>query len=401
MRATHVGVSAFILLLTTGSALGAGFGFAEQGAKASGQAGAWIARADDAAANWYNPAALVHLEAPEVQLGLNYLDTGSDTQFSPAPGVSFDAAANATTPAHFYFAQRIGERLAWGIGLNTPFGLITEWSDPPLTFSSRRAELRTYLVNPNAAVKLGEHWSIAAGVDYLSAEVREFSRDAVIGLTPTTVNLTGEGDDWGYNLAVQLKTGAFSAAAQYRSHMKPEIDGRVSFSGPLGNLLNSSASTAIAFPAETLLGAAWTSRRVDVEIAGYLTEWSDFERISIDTGNPATSLVIVENWDDTWSYRLGVAVRPGSDERHEIRAGGVLDESPVPTQYLRPSIPDSDRTGYSLGYGYLADRWGIDAYAMQLEFDDATANGSLLDGVINGTYSTSILLVGATFKYRF
>jgi long-subunit fatty acid transport protein len=36
---------------------------------------------------------------------------------------------------------------------------------------------------------------------------------------------------------------------------------------------------------------------------------------------------------------------------HELRAGGVYDDTPIPAAYLRPSIPDANRTGYSIGYG--------------------------------------------------
>ena len=80
---------------------------------------------------------------------------------------------------------------------------------------------------------------------------------------------------------------------------------------------------------------------------------------------------------------------------------GYGHESPIPVDHLRPSIPDSDRTGYTLGYGYAGKRWGLDVYAMQLQFKDVTANGSFFEGVVNGTYKSSILLVGLTGKYRF
>ena len=86
---------------------------------------------------------------------------------------------------------------------------------------------------------------------------------------------------------------------------------------------------------------------------------------------------------------------------HELRVGGVFDETPVSAQYLRPSIPDADRTGITLGYGYLSKTWGIDVYGMYLDFNDATANGSPADGVINGTYTNTVLLAGVTAKYRF
>lgn len=401
MRKHGVLVLLAIALLAAAPAFASGFAFYEQGANASAQGGAWVARANDAAANWYNPAALVHLEGRELQIGLNYLDIGSDTRFTPAGGGStFDAVSNVETPAHFYFAQKINDRVAWGVGLNNPFGLVSEWEDLPLTLSSKRAELRTFLFNPNIAFKFAKHWSLAFGADYLSAEVRDFSRD---DLNPLIVgaNLTGEGDAWGYNIALQFKIDRFSIAGHYRSEMTPEINGRIRFAGPLAPVLDSDASTSVSLPGQTFLGAAWTGERFDVEIGGYQTQWNGFRQLFVDTGNPATSVTLIEKWEATWSYRIGAAFRLGEALNHEIRIGGVLDESPVPAAYLRPSIPDSDRTGYTAGYGWQGKRVGIDVYVMQMDFDDAVANGSLADAVINGTYESSIFLAGATFKYRF
>ena len=392
---------AVIVALATSPAFASGFGFYENGANASAQGGAWVARANDASANWYNPAALVHLSGGEVQFGLNYLEIGRDTHFSSNIYGSYDAVGNGVTPAHFYYSQKINDRIAWGVGLNSPFGLISEWKDAPVTFSSRRAELRTYLLNPNVAFKLSKGWSLALGVDYLSAEVTEFSHDAVVLGIPSTANLAGEGDSWGYNAALQFKSKSFSIAGQYRSVLKPEIDGHLTFTGAPGAILNSAATSEIDLPAQIMLGAAWTGKRVDVEFGGYETRWNSFRSLDIQTGNPATNKNLTENWDTTWSYRLGLAVRLGKEMKHELRAGGVFDRSPIPVEYLRPSIPDADRTEFSLGYGYLSKRWGIDVYAMYLSFADVTANGKLSDGVFNATYSSSIMLGGVTAKYRF
>ena len=399
-------IVALIVALATAPAFASGFAFYENGAKASAQGGAWVARADDASANWYNPAALAHLSGREVQFGINYLEVGRDTQLSVAPGVSFDAVSNSETPAHFYFSQRINDRVAWGVGLNSPFGLVSEWEDLPVVLFSRRAELRTYVLNPNVAFKLSERWSFAFGVDYLSAEVREFSHDEFIdfaatpagGPPPTfTADLTGEGDAWGYNFAVQFKMSRFSLAGQYRSGFTPRIEGNVAFGGVQGP----DARADLSLPGQTMLGAAWTGKWVDVELGGYYTQWNAFKNLDIDTGSPLTSVNLTENWIGTWSYRLGVAIRLGHEMKHELRVGGVFDKTPIPVEFLRPSIPDSDRTGYSLGYGYLSKRWGIDVYAMRLKFDDVTANGSQADAVLNGTYTSTILLAGVTAKYRF
>src|SRR5262245_6794122 len=143
MEKRHALVLMAAAALAVAPAFGSGFGFYEQGAKASGQAGAWVARADDASANWYNPAALVHLEGREVQFGFNYVQSGDDTHFTPTatPGVTIDAVPEGVAPFQFYFSQKINERIAWGVGLNTPFGLATSWDDPTITPFARRSEL--------------------------------------------------------------------------------------------------------------------------------------------------------------------------------------------------------------------------------------------------------------------
>lgn len=428
MRQRHgrMVAAAFAILAAGAPAFASGFSFFEQSAKASAQGGAWIARADDAAANWYNPAALVHMNGGEVQFGFNWLDIGSDSSFTlndPVAvavsnglgfvnvqnGTKYDAVSNSTTPVHLYYGQKINERWAFGIGLNNPFGLVSEWKDVPLTLSSRKAELNTFQVNPNVAFAFNDKWSIGIGVDYLAIEVRSFSRDAVIDLLPphpapetfTTTNLTGEGDAWGYNFGFQFKAKHYSVAANYRSEMSPVVRGNVQFSGLAGNFLNSPASAKVDLPSQVFSGIAWTSQRVDVEVAATWTQWNRFNELAVETPNPATSTTLTENWTATWSYRLGVAVRLDEASHHELRFGGLFDESPVPVEQLRPSIPDSDRTGYTLGYGYKAKSWGLDVYAMQLEFKDVTANGSFFEGVVDGTYTSSILLVGLTGKYRF
>ncbi|HEX4824672.1 MAG TPA: outer membrane protein transport protein [Candidatus Polarisedimenticolaceae bacterium] len=383
--------------LAVGPAFGSGFAFYEQGAKASGQAGAWVARADDASANWYNPAALAFMSGRELQFGVNYLDVGSDTKLVTGIG-TFDAISNVETPAQIYFSQKINDRVAWGVGVNNPFGLATEWPSPVSQFS-KRAELVTYLINPNIAFKLHEYWSLGIGLDYLTAEVHEFSRD--IAVPPTTSNLTGEGDAIGYNAALAFRHAGFSIAGTYRSGFTPKINGQIRFSGAAGNLFNSSATAAIDLPSEATIAVAWSTKRFDVETDAYHTAWNSFQSLIIQTPSPLTSVSLVENWKAVWAYRLGLAFRIDQEGHHEIRAGAYVDQSPVPTQYLRPSIPDSDRTGYSLGYGWQGKKFGIDVYAMRLDFDDVTATGTPADGVLPGTYQTSINLFGGTFKYRF
>lgn len=397
-------------LLLGGPTRASGFSIFEQSAKPSGQAGAWVARADDASANWYNPAALLRQDGSQLQIGTNYIAAGESSEFTvtdpaflvpftgSASPQTYEAESNAAFPSHLYFSSKPSERIAWGVGINNPFGLITEWSDVPVTLSARKSELATYVVNPNVAFAVGAGWSVAVGADYIFADVQEFSRDVNVGTAIVSQsNLTGDGDDWGYNFAVHHPGERFSFGLTYRSEMSPEIEGDLEFTNPV--IPDTTGSATIDLPAQAQVGVAWhASDAWDVEFDVAFAGWSSFERLVIDV-ETGSDIVLEENWDDTFSYRVGAAW--GLAEAHELRFGAVYDEAPIPADTLRPSIPDGDRTGATVGYGYVEDTWGLDAYLMGLWFDDATASGDASAGVIDGVYETSTTLLGVSLNVRF
>jgi long-chain fatty acid transport protein len=435
-------VTACLLAIVAGPALASGFSIYEQSAKASGQAGAWVARADDAAAAWYNPAAMVNLDGMQVQFGINFITIGSDTEFvsgdpfwglDPEDPTTFKTESSTATPIHLYFTQSINEKMAWGLAVTTPFGLVTEWADLPVTLSSRKAELVSFVVNPNIAYKFNEQWSGAIGLDYIMADVSHFSRDidqsalleapalSVVGM----MDLSGDGDDWGWNLALHYDGPKFDFGFTYRAELSPEIDGDVVFTdihpalGPDGADLfpNGPGTATLDLPAQAAIGFAvpagekWTVE-FDVSWAG----WSSFEELALDFENETSipfgvpdravieipvveDITLREDWDDTFCFRLGTAWK--MNERHELRFGALYDQAPVPVDTLRPSIPDSDRTAVTLGYGFSGGKWNFDAYYMPLWFDDITANGLAEEGVINGTYSSFVHLFGMTFNLKF
>jgi long-chain fatty acid transport protein len=406
-------------------ALASGFSIYEQSAKASGQAGAWVARADDAAANWYNPAALTRLDGMEIQFGASLITIGSDTKLTSSDlryglttARSFESVQNNATPVQLYCATKINDRLAFGFGLNNPFGLVTEWKDRPVTYSSKRVELVTFVANPNLAVKVNDQWSLAFGIDYLMADVKEFSREfdqsAFLGQPAGTIvgksNLAGDGRALGWNLAAHFAAESLSVGFSYRAKLSPEIDGNVRFTGVNSNLStffpNGAGKTTLDLPAEAAVGVAFhVGDAWEMEGDVSWAQWSSFEKLAIDfSKNTAavTDITQVENWKNTFAVRLGAAWK--FTEAQELRFGAVWDQNPIPDDTLRPSIPDCDRRSVTLGYGYHGESWGFDAYYMPLFFQTRNAKASaatLGSGVIDGKYESFVQLLGASLTWRF
>jgi long-chain fatty acid transport protein len=402
-----------------------GLALYEQSAKAAAQAGAWVARADDASANWYNPAALVRLGGDEtrVQVGGSLLTFGSGTDLrsgDPAWGLDpgaptlFEPESTTKLPFHLYLASSVTERLAWGVGINTPYVFASEWRQRPVTFSAIETTFESYLVNANAAWAATENWSVGGGLSYLWADLSSLSREVPVDLngdgSPEVVgrsDLSGSGGAIGFNVAALYSTRGFSAGLSYRTPIDPELSGDLRFSG-FGGLApffpDTPADVDLSLPGQAAVGIAWGAADVwQFEFDVAWTQGSRFRELATDVRQETPPFVVDtrrrEDWEDTVAYRLGAAWRLA--DRHEVRFGVLQEEGAVPGDTLRPSIPDADRWGFSAGYGFAGSSWTVDAYAMPLFFSDETANGDPQEGVIDGLYRQRRLLLGATFELRF
>ena len=232
--------------IVTPFAWGSGFHIYEQGAKASGQAVAFAARADDASAVYYNPAAMVWLEGRQAALGASAVflgdtsfDSNMDRTGSPLfTGGEFDMTSNTRYVPHAYYAKGAGDgRVAYGLGVFAPFGLVTEWG-PEFDgrFSARESDLQTWVINGNIAFKVSDHWAVAVGVDKLEIELKAFSRNLPPSETmpvEALFNLEGDGDKAGWNAALSYRSETWAFGLTYRSGFEVGLEGEAIVSVPL------------------------------------------------------------------------------------------------------------------------------------------------------------------------
>ena len=165
----------------------AGFAIYEQGAKAMGMAGAFTAQADDPSAMFFNVGGVAFFEEQEFYAGISLISLGDSTFQGASPYPGSDATGEQVdqivTPPHFYWIRPINKKIVFGLGLNSPFGLVTEWDDPDNwsgRFLSEKAELINIDLNPNVGFRLSEKTGISVGVILRLAEVELKSRQAAI-----------------------------------------------------------------------------------------------------------------------------------------------------------------------------------------------------------------------------
>jgi long-chain fatty acid transport protein len=164
---------------------GAAFSVSELGARAAGMGTAFIGKADDGSAIFYNPAGIAfqpgtHLEMDNaVVVGL-FRFTPSATpvgQVVPENGYSQSIKPHFIPLAFLYATKEVSPRITVGFGMFTPFGLSANStnfndSDPNLTkfvgrFAGTRVRLESYWFQPTVAYKVSDRLAIAIGPTFV------------------------------------------------------------------------------------------------------------------------------------------------------------------------------------------------------------------------------------------
>lgn len=417
---------AFIVLcLSPTTARAAGFALFEHGARGMGFAGAYTAQAADPSAIFHNAAGLAFLKGKQIYLGGTVVapsvEFAGDDPF-PGVGVTEDGDAGIAIPPAVYYSQSVGDRAAFGIGVNVPFGLKSAWARPDDfsgRFISQVAELTGFSINPTVAFKLADRLAVGGGVDIRLSSVTLERRVPVfnpfaLGQVVDAAQVVLESDTAtgiGFNLGLLAKPSeSISVGASYRHGVDIDYEGDATFTQlPTGNsqldqrlavALPQGAlpvTTSIDFPAQGSVGVAWARGDWTVEADVNWYGWSSFERVVLDFEDDELDEVIEEEYDDSMQYRIGIEKSFGT---WALRGGYFFDESPAPSASVSPLLPDADRHGIALGGSYVSGHWKVDAASWLVLSPDRSTEGANRDNY-NGTYNNGAITFGLSVGYVF
>ena len=450
-RVAKAAIVVAAVLFSAGSALGAGFSLIEQGVAGLGNAYAGgAASADDAATIFFNPAGMTRIANQQAVVGAHLImptaafhNEGSTHVLQAKTGVPLlggngsDAGVAKLAP-NFYYVRKMGDRLALGLGVNSPFGLATDYESSWVgRYHALESDVVTININPSVAYKVTDHLSVGGGLDiqYISATLSNAidfgTLDAVgafqaLGLAPGALKLVPqaadgyvrvEGNDWsfGYNLGLLYEFNENTrVGAAYRSSVKHTLKGEAEFSGvpsglaPFPVFKNGGVSADIKLPDSFSVSVAhritpqWT---VMADVTW--TDWSVFNELRVKFDNPAQAdSVTVTDWRDSYRYSLGVTYAPGG--RWTYRAGVAYDETPIPdTQHRTPRIPDGNRLWTAAGLGYKISKvMTVDVGYAHLFIKDPVINKTptgedATRGGLNGTYDAYVNIASAQLTLNF
>lgn len=421
-----------VALVVPAPASGAGFLIFEHGSKSMGMAGAFAAQADDGSAMFYNAGGLAFQHERAFDVGTTLISNiKGDFEGLPSfPGTTASGEQKDAIffPSHAYYVQPLGPNWTFGLGFNDPFGLAVEWDKPdqwPGRFISYNVELRSFDLNPTLAWQATPDLGIGFG---LVSRWSDLELNQRVGVPSPLGGAAEVGDahlesdlnaGLGWNVGVLHRVNpSFSWGLSYRSKLEidydgdgrftqiltgiPAFDARVAATIPFDQ--NLPIKTSIEYPDLAILGLAFgISPNLLLETDVQWTGWSTFDRLDIEFSTaPPLSRTIPEFYEDSYAYRAGLAWT--TSPQTQWRFGYVYDETPQPEEAVGPLLPDANRNGFTVGYGYSGN-WNLDVALMYLIFDERTRDETLAttefpnEPIFHGVYNTEAILLGVTLGF--
>ncbi len=431
-KSIHYRLAALVLvgLVAAGSAgrvESAGFALFEQGAKGTAMGGAFVATADDPSAMFFNPAGNAFAENKLTLEGGGVVILRPTANFdgvSPFPGDGYHAEMSKSLYAigHGYGVLPLSNDVKLSVGFWSPYGLGVPWENPDSfrgRFLSQRVDIRQLSASAQLSVKLSDWIAIGAGPEFRFTDVKLSKNIGAINpftqrfvdVSHVSIVSTGTPVKVGFTAGILIKPcERFRMGIAYHSHMDVDLDGGAEFGKiPTGNAQFDAAvaaglpigktvpaTTSVQFPSLTMFGLAYDlTRHLSIEVDGNYTSWKVFDQTVLHiAGLPDTTLV--HGFENTWTVRAGMLYK---GKAGWVAGGFVYDQTPQPDADVSPFLPDSNRSGGSIGAGVRAGNFEFQISSLFLWFHERSIATNKDN--FNGTYKTFAILPGVTIKSTF
>jgi long-chain fatty acid transport protein len=408
---------AFVMVLgscmDTVFAVGSG-GFENQvpSARAMGRANSVAASVDDASAVSFNPARLINIRSSEVSVGITAQNL--TTKYDDGAGTTQNSDNDMSYTPNFHFASKFGqERWSFGLGVNVPQGVATNWKEnTPMALVATKSDLAVIDISPAAAFKINDQISVGAGLDYYSTDVTSKSQPDLDSdnISDANQELSGDGTDFGGNIGISyMLSERHMFGLTYKTGANIDVDGDLKIDDLNGTSAaifgtpnyKTSVKSEVVVPPEVTFGYAQkVNEKFTAEFDAQWTKWSEFKeqkvKLTDQTSALGSEIVIPKDWEDVWS--VGIGGEYMLKENAALRAGYAFFDSPIPTSSFEASTPDGDLHLLTLGGGYGFGDVTLDLAGQFYFVNDRHINNS---ATLPGTYKTHAEYYALNVSYKF
>ena len=384
----------FILCLLTSPAFGGLHDRFEQGAQATGLAGAYSAYSKDVYAMYFNPAGLTQLNGPEFSVGFLFanlhleqrdftVEKGGTTIAGP---VDYEDSTDLLYAPAIGYGMPINDRIAAGILVNVPFGIRASWNEKPsLTenpgaYNCFKSWHYRIAVTPTIAFKVNRKLSLGFGISIGRGEVGAYQHFYPMLPLHVRANLkASDTSNYSFNFGLMYKINkelTFGLTYRGMSHMVFDGELKLKNISPTDKAILAQLGInkyktdvnvlGLHFPRQVQMGLRYSpNSRFSIEGDILWTEWSINDMQVVEIEDPVFQQLLGpkiysdRDWKDTTDWKIGVEWK--ATDILTLRAGYVYSPSPVPDSTYDLVWPDSDKHIYTIGAGIqLNKKWHID-----------------------------------------
>ena len=405
-----------------------GFGLYEYSARGLSLGGAMVARKPDPSCVAYNPALLARLPGTHMMLGVSSVTPSGNM-------TTYDSGGNPATTGlkdstwflpHAYFTHQINDRLTFGIGEFTRYGLGFDYPENwPGRYNVYSVSLLSASLNPNLAVRVNDEFSVAVGAEVVYVNLDLQKR---VPITPApgqgTLDVDSNIQDanalgYGFNVAMHYQFNEqWAAGVLYRSQVRVDASGDVTFSkrqwsgtpgSPLegaannsfdNNFHNGRAASTVILPDSLAFGVSYSPvPELSLEAGAIWTRWSTFKNLRINLPGGLPTSESRKEWEDTWRINAGAEYQPL--DWLTARGGYIYDRSPMTEAHEDYLVPTDGRHIYSAGLGFSWDSWGLDVAYAYIDANGRSYEGRANDGVYKSEAYGHSNLFSLSLSYEF
>ncbi len=397
-----------ILISTFASSLvlASGYRLPEQSVKSTALSAAYVANANGADSSYFNPANMVFNEnVNQVEGGVTYIGL-SEIEYKDNRNPAYNSKSekeDLLAPTLFYTSKDInGAR--YGISLTVPGGLSKRWKSPFAKTFAEEFTLKIIELNPVAAYKINDQFSIGGGLRLIYVEGVVKSDGTGIG-KPAIRDMEADSTEFGYNLALTYKpVSNVNISATYRSNVDLGVEGNAKLYLSGTKLYDGGANVEVPLPAIAAVAVSYDFGGTIVELEYDKTMWSEYKALDFGFEDkvPAALKAAFDDpkprdWEDTDAIRLGVTHH--LNDKVTLMGAVATDDNPAPEKNLGFELPDSDAMLYSGGVTYeYNDKLTLGASFLYDSKDDRTVKNDVIDGEFKDS-SATLITFGASYKF--
>lgn len=332
----------------------------------------------------FNPAGLVYMDG-------NVDFRGSFTAVLPSSvatvgGVRWENNRTVATPLSANIGMRVYDNLAVGVSFYTPYGSNIDWgANWPGAELNQRVKLSIYAVQPSVAWSPVKGLAIGGGlvmswgsVDLSKGLVSGSSIDKVLAMTgsdyrfgntvPASVRLTGNSDiSVGVNIGAMYDINEkWTVGTSWRSQMTVKVrsgQADLTYANEIARTVLESrlnmlqdANFAASMPAAWVWNTGVSFKPIpELTLAfdAQMTGWHAYRKLDIVFASEQLKPYdqhITKDYKNAWTFKMGAQY--AVTKRFRVRAGLMIDQTPVNDKYYNPETPGMTKISPSCGLSF-------------------------------------------------